>query len=107
MLEILFKMREDYGLTDKQMVEIVNNIYDYSTKLAKVKVVSEDCDYELLAALVGLDKKDRPILTEEKYKSLTDDAKMYLIEDYFLTEKEMKFKSNEDAVKYYINKARK
>ncbi len=106
MLDILFNSDFADELTEKQMIEVVNKIYDYSTKLAKIKVVSEDYDYDLLSDMVGLDKRDKPILTEKKYNTLTEDAKLYIIQDYMLSKAELKFKTQEDAVKYFVKQVR-
>ena len=107
MLEKLFYSKEYESLSDEERAKVVKKIYDYSAKLAKIKVVSADYDYKLLSAMEGEKANGDPILSEEQYNKLNKEARLFIIEEYFLSKAEMKFKGYEDAVEYYIKQAQK
>lgn len=90
-------------LSDEEKIDVVSDIYSYATARAKAEL---DYDYEILSAMVGKKKDKSPILTREKYDELNDKARKYLAEDYFLSEKEMKYIDDaEKLVEYYIERA--
>lgn len=106
MLDKAFKSKEFKQLSDEEKVKVINKIYDYATKQAKIDFLASNYDYELLASLSGENDDGDPILTKEMYKKMNSKAKKHIIEDYFLSKNEMGFKSLDDAVDYYITKAK-
>ncbi len=104
MLEKLFDSAEYQKLTDEEKAKVTKKIYDYSTKLAKIKVVSEDYDYQLLSDMIGEKANGDPILTEQQYNKLSEEARVFIIEEYLLSKAELKFKTHDDAVEYYIKR---
>ena len=106
MLDKAFKSKEFKQLSDEEKVKVINKIYDYATKQAKIDFLASNYDYELLASLSGENDDGDPILTKEMYKKMNSKAKKHIIEDYFLSKNEMGFKSLDDAVDYYITKTK-
>ncbi len=109
MLEILFSFDEYKTLNDAEKSSVINDIYNYSVKIAKFEHLKTKYDYELLSDIIGYKDKDEsePILTEDKYSKLTENAKLRIIEEELFSKYEMRFNGYEDAVKYYIRKAKK
>ncbi len=102
MLEILFKSKEYKTLSDEKKAKVVKKIYDYSAKLAKIEVVSADYDYELLSEMVGEKANGDPIMTRQQYNKFSEEARVFIIEEYLLSKAELGFESYDDAVSYYI-----
>jgi hypothetical protein len=106
MLDKAFKSKEFKQLSDEEKVKVIGKIYGYATKQAKIDFLVSNYDYELLASLSGENDDGDPILTKEMYKKMNSKAKKHIIEDYFLSKNEMGFKTLDDAVDYYITKAK-
>jgi hypothetical protein len=107
--EILDKMlnsSEYKKLSESEKAEAVKKVYDYATKKAKADF-KYNYDYELLSEMVGKDKSGKPILTEEKYNRLDDKAKQILINEYYLSDEQIKCKGDvEKLAELFIKKAK-
>ena len=108
MLDIFFKSKEYQKLNDAQKVDVIKSIYGYSTKLAKFNVVKNDYDYALLSDIIGYkdEEETQPILTKSKYDSLSQKAKIQIVEEGIFTTKERALKNYNEAVKYFISKTK-
>ena len=108
MLDIFFKSKEYQKLNDAQKVDVIKSIYGYSAKLAKFNVVKNDYDYALLSDIIGYkdEEETQPILTKSKYDSLSQKAKIQIVEEGIFTTKERALKNYNEAVKYFISKTK-
>lgn len=104
-LEKAFATKEYTELSDEKKIKLISKVYGFATAYAKAEL---EYDYEMLSAMVGEYKNGNPILTEEKYKKLSDDARKLLAQEYFLSKTEIRYDDNYDAlIRYYINQVKK
>lgn len=101
--------KEYKSLTDEQKAEVIKDLYNYASVLAKCQL---DYTYDEIAAMVGEDKEGNPILTEEKYDRLDDKARRLLVIEYFTESgsvvKAYKAEKNGGSVvEYFIKKIQK
>lgn len=101
-LEIAIKAEGYKKLSDEQKIDFINNVYDFATKKAKS---SFEYDYKTLSFMVGEYNNGQPILTEDNYNKLPEEAREMLAQEYFFTKSEIRYIENYEAlIKYYISK---
>lgn len=105
-LDKMLKSAEYNNLDDKEKIKAIKKVYDYATAKAKANF-KYDYDYELLSKMVGENKNGTPILSEEKYKKLDDKAKQILINEYYMSDYQVKAKGNVDKlIKEFIKRSK-
>lgn len=103
MLGSLFDNKEYNNLSDDEKVSVIKDIYQFAYDKAKTE---REYDYKTVSAMVG-EYNGKPILTEEKYNDLTDSAKEYIVQEYFLSRTEVKYMDNYDRlINHYIKQAK-
>ena len=109
MVDEAIHSKEYKSLTDEQKAEVIKDIYNYASILAKCQL---DYTYDELSAMVGEDKSGNAILTKEKYDRLDDKARRLLVYEYFTESgnvvKAYKAEKNgKSVVEYFIKKIQK
>ena len=100
--------KEYKSLTDEQKAEVIKDLYNYASVLAKCQL---DYSYEEITAMVGKDSKGNPILTEEKYNRLDDKARRILVNEYFTESGNVvraykTAKNGSSVVEYFVKKVK-
>ena len=105
MLAALFDSKEYQKLDNKQKVDVVEKIYDYSWARAKSEL---EYDFETLTVFMGENKNGDPILTKKQYDRMSESTIQKMVENIFLSNAEVKrLDDYDELVKYWINQAKK
>lgn len=105
MLAVLFDSKEYQKLDNKQKVDVVEKIYDYSWARAKSEL---EYDFETLTVFMGENKNGDPILTKKQYDRMSESTIQKMVENIFLSNAEVKrLDDYDELVKYWINQAKK